>query len=135
MGLLGEAGTDVIVGMNELMSDTTVGSTPGLLQDKGIVLVPITSAVFPRDIGVPETIIPAPPGETDLPSIARPFWVAVKTSPSTVKTEAFGSRDIVVVPITRTEGPSETGVPEMVIPCPPGVMVVPAMEMPVGFAV
>ncbi len=125
------------VAVTELISEMTDidGSRSGLLQDKGIVLVPTTNADVPSDIGVPETVMPGPPGEMVLPSIARPLCVAVKTSPSTVKIEALGGRVTVLVPMMRSEDPRETGVPEIVTPDPPGVSVVPAIEKPVGFAV
>jgi len=135
VGLFADVDVAVELGVMEPESDTTEGSWVRLLQDNGIVLVPITSAEVPSDIGVPETVMPAPPGEIVFPSMARPLRVAVKASPSTVNMEALEGNVIVVVPMTRSEEPREIGVPDIVIPEPPGVRVVPAIGKPVGFAV
>lgn len=42
---------------------------------------------------------------------------------------------MVLVPMYKSDGPNEIGVPEIVMPGPPGTSVVPAMTKPVGLAV
>ena len=101
-----------------------------------MVLVPITSPEGPSEMAVPEIVMAGPPGKTEVPATLNPVGLAVKTWPPTVKTALVDDgRDIVLVPMTRPEGPSKTGVPEMVMPGPPFTIVVPAMEMAVGLAV
>ena len=42
---------------------------------------------------------------------------------------------MILVPMANSDEPREIGVPDTVIPGPPGVRVVPAMENPVGLGV
>lgn len=64
-----------------------------------------------------------PPGEIDVPSMAKPAGFAVNTWPPTVKTS---SSWYVFVLMARPEGLSDTGVPDIVTPGPPVEMLVPA---------
>lgn len=102
---------------------------------RAIVLVPMTRPEGPSDTGVPEMVIPGPPSEMGVPAIEKPVGLAVKVTPAIVKIDWVGVRAIVLLPMTRPEGPSDIGVAEMVIPGPPFEMDVPAMKKPVGLAV
>lgn len=101
--------------------------------------VPMTRSEGERDTGVPEMVTPGPPGDRVVPAMAKPAGRAVNICPPTVKTEECADEEeekaILLVPMTTPDGFSETGVPEMVMPGPPGTSVVPAIGRAVGFAV
>lgn len=64
--------------------------------------------------------------------------VAVEVCPPTVWTEVdtLAGEPMVLLPITRVPlAPRDTGVPETVTADPPGLRVVPAIAIAVGFAV
>lgn len=88
------------------------------------------------ETGVPDMVIPGPPGTRDVPAMLRPVGFAVKILPSMVKTEVGDPlRGIMSVPRTSPEAPSDTRVPEMVTAGPLGMTDVPAMVKPLAFAV
>lgn len=77
-------------------------------------------------------MIPGPPGKVDVPSMAKPAGFAVNTWPPTVNTSRSW---YLFVLMTRSEGLSDTGVPDVMTPGPPAEMLVPAIEKSVGLAV
>lgn len=110
-----------------------------------MVLVPMTrSAAVPRLTGVPESIIPLPPGVSVTPAMANPEAAATKLWPAIVKLEVGAGngtvweakrKGIVLVPIIIAEGLREMGIPEIVTALPLGKRVVDAREKPVGLGV
>lgn len=110
---------------------------PMLVVASGMVLVPTTRSDGLNETGVPEMVMPGPPGTRVVPAMAKPVGLAVNVWPASVKTALVGidRRGIVLVPMTRPDEPREMGVPEIVTAGCPGRMEVPAMLKPVGFAV
>ena len=97
------------------------------------VLFPITS--FPpgsKSMDVPLIFRPGPPAVMVVPSIEKAMGLGVNVSLATVYTD----RGIVLLPITNSpSGCSSMGVPEIVTPRPPAVIVVPSTEKAVGLGV
>ena len=82
-----------------------------------------------RSIEVPLIFSPGPPAVRVVPSIEKAVGLGVKVWPAMVYTD----RGIVLLPITSSpSGWRRMGIPEMVTPGPPAVMVVPSMEKAVG---
>lgn len=104
---------------------------------KAKVLVPMTRPEGPSEIVVPEMVMAAPFAERVVPAMEKAVELAVNVVPATLKIDwkDGAARGRVLLPIIRAEGPSETGVPEIVTAGPPWEMVVPAMEKAVGLAV
>ncbi len=102
-------------------------------EGRGTVLAPITRASSPRDTAFPDTVTCKAPGVMVVPAMERPFGRSLTSMPSMVAIRGpviCEGREIVLVPTTRTGSPTEIGVPEIVIAGAPGMMVVPAMEIP-----
>jgi len=107
---------------------------------KGTVLLPTTISEVPRLTIVPDMVI-SEPGKRVVPAMEKPVGLGVKVWPAIVKADLLStSRDglgngIVLVPMTRPEGPKLIGVPSTVTADPPGETDFPPIEKPVGFAV
>ena len=102
---------------------------------KGMVLVPTTRPAEPNDTGVPETVIAAPPAvSVVLPRMTSPGGPAEAVWPATVAiaVAVIGAAltGMVLLPTTRPDRPSETGVPAMVMAGAPGARGVPPTSMP-----
>lgn len=104
---------------------------------KAMVLVPMTRPDGPSEIGVPEMVMAGPFTERVDPAMVKAVGLAVNGVPATVKIDCKDGdvRGIVLLPMIRAEGPSETGVPAIVTAGPPLERDVPAIEKPVGFTV
>ena len=100
------------------------------------VRAPTTRSAVPKDIRVPEIVTGAPLGTSVVSTIEKPVGFAVNVEPATVKTGREGSEGsaIVMVPITTTEAPSDTGVPDNVTAGPFGRRLLPSTENPGGLA-
>ena len=109
------------------------------------MLLPMTRELDgTRLIGVPESVKPGPPTESDvLPCTPKAEGLAVKDWPATVKIDDgaaagfVGVRRVeVLLPITREpEGARLTGVPDSTKPGPPAESVFPWTLKPEGLAV
>ena len=88
------------------------------------------------DTGVPEMVMPGPLAWRVVPAMARPLETGVRIWPPTVMTMAGGDGMEIVLPsIKMAEGKRLIGVPDIVMPGPPGDSTVPATAKPVGLAV
>ena len=92
---------------------------------------PIMIAVGASEMGVPEMVVPRPFGWRVVSIIARPLDLRVRVCVPMMK-RVVGR---VLLPLIIAEGASDIGLPETVMPGPPGDSVVPAMAKPVGLAV
>jgi len=101
---------------------------------RGIVDVPTTRPLFPREIGVPEIVMAGAFGVRVVPAIATPFGRIVAGCPAAVMTGAGvrAGRGTIDVPTTRPLFPREIGVSEIVMAGAFGVRVVPAIATPFG---
>jgi len=85
----------------------------------GIVLPSITRIQEPKETGVPEIVIAEPPGIRVVPAIAiSPDGPMLTICPAIVASGVGigeSASCIVLLPTTRPEGPSETGVPPTLI--------------------
>ena len=94
-----------------------------------------------RETSVPDRYTELPPGVSEDPAIGKPVGAAVKVWPATMKTSGptvsgLWPRPMVEEPICSCEKElRDIAVPEIVTAWPPGDMVVPAIENPVGAAV
>ena len=140
--------------------DERAGPRP-VIDEMGMVLVPITKSELPREIGVPETVMAALPSKTSVPSMARPLGYAVKVSLSMTKVDGepgitdwpesargvAGAEIVLVVviaifgtgvananlnePMARLPEASESTVPFSVMAGPDTESVAPSMEIAV----
>ena len=95
------------------------------------MLVPIIRPAEPKEMGVPEMVIPGPPLYKDVLAMAKPFTFGVNIWLPTEKTVGVGGCSaMVLVPMMSAEGPRDIGVPEIVRGGPPGVRLVPAIAKP-----
>jgi len=101
----------------------------------GMLIVPTIRTEAPKDTGVPAIVVPGPPGVRVMPPIATPpdgsvviFWPAIVARTGAV--EGAILMGIVLLPTTSPDGPSETGVPNIVIAEAPGAKGVPSTSMP-----
>ena len=97
------------------------------------VVFPITSfAPGSRSMDVPLIFSPGPPAVMVVPSMEKAVGLGVNVWPAMV----YMDKGIVLLPITNfPPGCSRMGVPKMVTPGPPAVMVVPSTEKAVGLGV
>ena len=101
------------------------------------MLVPTIKPDGPKVTGVPETVIPGPPDETTVPATEKTAGFDGLFSPSSAGAGGVLLAGIAIVlePITRPDGPRETGVFETVMAGAPWERIVPATERAVGLAV
>ena len=129
----GDEGEEVDVGPMAPSPDRIISPRYGLWL-LAIVMVSEPMTRLPdgiSEIGVPEIVTAAPPGDSVVPATEKPAGFAVKAWVPTVK---MSGRWKVLVPMTSPEAPRDTGVPDIVTAAPPGESVAPAMRKPVGFA-
>ena len=117
------------------------GELLGAVGKRRSVLLPITRAEEPREIGVPETEMGVAPGRRLVLPKANPLGFAVYIWPAIEKVGCGcgcgggEGREMVLAPIIIFDDASEIGVPEMETPGPPGRRVLSPIETPDGFAV
>lgn len=105
--------------------------------DRGTTLVPTTRPDAPKEIGIPEIVIPEPPEDMVVPASDSMEGLDGGLPSTSAGTEGILGLGIatVLAPITRPDGPRDTGVFETVIAGAPRERIVPATEKAVGLAV